>query len=130
MIPVDNLLAYSYRRPIIVSDGTTKQQSKGGDRMKNQAITLAAFCDYIDTVIEDGGNEATVAVSAFLDGLHPDDLKEAIKYAAGKEVKLNFIVETDDYEPDYNPQNEDRANWLKEQRLQKSVDLFSNPISQ
>lgn len=94
--------------------------------MKKTPVTLAAFRDYIDTLVAEGGNEATIAETAFNEGLYPSEVVEAIFYATSKGIQLNFIPDMN--EQDYHPDDEARRQVDLEDQLNRTTDLFSKPI--
>ena len=91
---------------------------------KPEPVTLAAFKDYIDTIVTDGSNEATIAATAFIDGLLPDEFAQAIRYAAEQNVELHFVPDVNEYEPDPQPDEDERKRF----NLEATTELFANPI--
>ena len=82
---------------------------------KQEPVSLVAFKDLIDTCVEDGVYQATIAATAFIDGMMPEDFATAIRYAAEENVELVFVPDVHEHEQDYNPQDEDRRHFQAEQ---------------
>lgn len=73
---------------------------------KTEPVTLAAFKDYVDTLVTEGVDQATIAATAFTEGLQPEEFAEAIRYAAENNIELVFVPDVNEYEPDYHPHND------------------------